>query len=247
LTTMRFLKSLVSNPYLWGGLALMAAVAVSFYFVVDDAIMPAYTRHDVAIAVPDVTHLPFHEASNILASYNLQVEREEQRHNPDLARDEVVDQEPKAHALVKPGRRVYLTVNSGTIPMIVVPAVYNLSIREARNRMVTIGLSVTDEDVQPDSIPSPDPNTVTFQDPPAGTSVPLGSHVKLLYSTGLGDEYTSVPDVTGLEALEARQFLLDRRIRSVVIGGDSLRVQKQSPEPGTRVREGFEVRLFTSQ
>jgi len=225
----------------------MALLAISVYFLFDNGIMPAYTRHDVAISVPDVRHFPFHEASNILSAHNLRVEREEQRYNPSLDRDEVVDQKPPANASVKPGRRIYLTVNSGTIPMVLVPAVDNLSLREARNRMVTFGLTVSDEDVQPDSIPSPDPNTVTRQDPPAGTSVPQSSRVRLWYSTGLGDAYTTVPDVTGIEASRAQQFLLDRRIRSVIIGGDSLAVRKQSPEPGTRVREGFEVRLFTQQ
>lgn len=239
-----YTRSLLTNGYFWGGLVLLSLLAAGLYVVVDDGLMPAYTRQDVAIQVPDVSGLPFDEARARLAALELQAERQEQRFNPNVPLNAVVDQRPPAQTPVKPGRRIYLTVNSGTVPTVVVPAVEGISLREALNRLRTLGLRVDSVDVQPDSIPSPDPNTVTRQEPGGGETVPQGTHVQLWYSTGLGEEYVTVPDVSGMPTDDARAFLLDRRLRSVVIG-EAGAVRKQSPEPGTRVREGSQIRLFT--
>ena len=240
---LRFFSTLLKNPFFWGGIGGLALIGVALYFIVDTWIMPTYTRQDTELVVPDVRQMPYEEAERLLSEQNLQVERENQRFNPNLPRDMVVDQKPPPRATVKPGRRIYLTVNSGTVPMVQVPSVEGVSLREARNRMATVGLHV--EEVLPDSIPSPAPNTVTRQEPAPGETVPQGSGVKLWYSTGLGEAYVTVPKVTGMTTEQARVFLLEHRLRSVVIGEATGTVKKQSPEPGTSVREGFEVRLFT--
>ena len=113
--------------------------------------------------------------------------------------------------------------------------------------LVALGLRVAE--TLPDSIPHPHENTVTRQQPVPGDSLPQGASVRLWYSTGLGNSFASVPDVTGLTVREAQQALLENKLRSVVIGAredEDLAeqvVQRQSREPGTRVLEGFEIRL----
>ncbi|QXD13903.1 PASTA domain-containing protein [Rhodocaloribacter litoris] len=246
--TGQFARDLFTNPYFLGGLAGLILTGGLVYLLVDAWLMPAYTRQDVAVVVPDVRYYPVDEAERILARHELQVEHEVQRFNPNVEPDVVVDQQPPPNTPVKPGRRVYLTINSGTVPTVQVPGVEGLSLREARNRMMAAGLPV--KEVRPDSIPSPAPNTVTRQQPPPGELVPQGTGVILWYSTGLGQAYVAVPDVTGQTIEEARQHLLAYRLRSVVLGttdSTGVLVEKQSPAPGTRVREGFEVRLFVQE
>lgn len=263
-----YLRSLLTNVYFLSGLAVLILLGLGLYFVVNTLIMPSYTRHDVAVTVPDVRDRPFEEAQQTLAHYNLQAERDVQRFNPNLPRDVVVDQNPPAASQVKPGRRVYLTVNSGRTPMVILPNVLDLSLREASYRLQALGLTV--QDVRPDSIPSPHRNTVTRQDPVPGDSLAKGSSVTLWYSTGLGDRYVEVPDVVGLQVDDARRQLLQQQLRSVVVdapnrssgdaeeeqGPDALDqaepdsnvvVVRQSQDPGTRVREGFEIRLFVAE
>ena len=221
------------------------------YFLVNNLIMPAYTRHEVNVQVPDVRNQTFEEASDVLADHGLQAEKMVDRFNPSLPRGVIVDQIPPANDAVKPGRRIYLTVNSGEVPMVTVPSVKDFSLREAVNRLQAVGLEV--QETRPDSIPSPHQNTVTRQRPAAGESIPQGSQVTLWYSTGLGDAYVTIPDVTGMTVEEARAVLLNRRLRAVAVGlenfdglGEPI-VQRQSREPGTRVREGFELRLFLTE
>jgi beta-lactam-binding protein with PASTA domain len=114
--------------------------------------------------------------------------------------------------------------------------------------------------VQADPIPSPYPNTVTRQRPEPGDSLDRGEAVRLWYSTGLGDEQVAVPALQGLPVDEAKQRLLDRELRSIVVesgrpseDGDEtgaaarrLFVREQGSAPGTQVRAGTEIRLFTT-
>lgn len=241
-------KDLMRNRYFWGGLGAFLAVVLAFYFLIDRLLLPAYTRYDTALTVPDVIQLPYDQAARTLRQQDLEVEEVVQRFNPDLPRDVVIDQNPRANALVKPGRKIYLTVNSGQQKKVKVPSLKDLSLREAENRLIALGLRVAE--TVPDTIPHPHPNTITRQAPSAGDSLVAGGSVRLWYSTGLGNEFASVPDVTGLTVEEAQQVLIEHRLRSVVIGGgeeedpSAQTVRRQSREPGTRVPEGFEIRLY---
>jgi len=233
---------LAKNPFFWKGLAIFVILATAITVLLNFFIMPAYTRHGVSVTVPDVLDVPYEEAAVKLEEQGLRPEQILLR-KPNLPRDVVIDQNPSPEARVKPGRRIYLTVNSGDTTTVLVPKVDGFSVREARNRISIQGLAVSD--VRPDSIPSLHANTITRQSPLAGTRVPPGSEVTLWFSTGLGDRQVLVPDVAGMEASEAQAFLLGKRLRSVVIGeaAPGQVVSYQSPAPGTSVREGFEIRL----
>ena len=239
--------SLAKNGYFWGGLVLLAFLLAGLAFLVNGVLMPSYTRHGAGVEVPEVTDLPFETAAQTLEQRGLDVERQTRRFNPDLPRDVVTEQSPQANTRVKPGRRVYLVVNSGRTPMVTIPSLKAASLREARNRLRAIGLKVAEE--RPDSIPSPYKNTVTRQKPEPGDSLKEGGSVTLWYSTGLGDQNVVVPDVTGLPLDSAEYMLIREKLRSVNVGlGDfeleDTIVTRQRPAPEESVREGTEIRLF---
>lgn len=243
-----YLRSLGRNTYFWGGLAVLAGVLLTGYVLVNFVLMPNLTRQGVSVRVPNVINQPFEQARAEIESLDLNVERIVQRYNVNFPRDVVLDQNPPPDATVKPGRHVYVTVNSGRLQRVAVPDVGGLSLREAVNRLRARGLEV--EETLPDSIPAPNQNTVTRQQPAPGDSLTEGSSVSLWYSTGLGQAYTTIPNVAGLTFESARDTLLAAQLRSIVVGVDEnenlseLTVQRQSQEPGTRVRAGFEVRLY---
>ncbi len=246
-----WLWSLASNRYFWQGLGVLFVVVLSAYLLVDKLMMPAYTRHDASVSVPGVVNRPVEEASQILQRRDLQVERQRaQQYNPNVPRGEVLDQQPPADALVKPGRRIYLTVNAGQTPMVQMPDLGGTSIREAKNQLLALGL--TTGRVRPDPVPAPYPNTITKQSPAPGDSVREGASVNLWYSQGLGSESSTVPDVRGLRVPTARRTLLDQNLRSVVVDTtqeadlSSVPVRTQSRSPGDSVREGTEIRLFVN-
>lgn len=240
-------KTQLRNRYLWIGFAGLLAVGFAAVLLFNKVIMPSYTRYDVTVTVPDVLSTTLEEARSILNAQGLSTEAVEMR-KPNVPPNIIIDQTPGPGSQVKPGRRIWITVNSGDTTTVIIPNLESLPVREAQNHLIINDLIVAD--VLPDSIPSAHANTITRQDPEAGTLVSPRTPVTLWYSTGLGDTFVEVPDVVGMDIKEARQFLLDRNLRSIVLGSltgpaedDVLPVTGQSPEPGASVREGHEVRL----
>lgn len=259
--------TLARNKYFWGGLGILFIFGLVLYVLINFLIMPGYTRHDVAIQVPDVMNMQVEDAERTLLGKDLRVSRIDQQFNPKLPRNVIIDQNPGPNVRVKPNRRIFITVNSGREQLVVIPSVEGLSLREAMNRLRAVGLEAGE--AQPDTLPSPFANTVTRQEPAAGDSLREGSTVDIWYSTGLGREFVLVPDVTGLSLADAKEILSENRLRYVVIRtradesleetetpalpeeeevpDEELLVVGQRREAGTRVREGFEIRLFVEQ
>lgn len=259
-SALQWLRTLGVNLYFWGGMAALLMVGLIAYLVVDAILMPTYTRHDISTQVPNVERRPFAEADSLLRRHELQVKRRVGRYNPNVKQGLVVDQAPLPNSDVKPGRRVYLTVNAGAAPTVRIPDLTGMSVREARNRVASVGLEV--DTVRADPVPSPYANTITKQTPRPGDSLKKGGEVALWYSTGLGEKEVKVPNVVGYVVDVARDTLLHRNLRAVVVDasfatppretsaeedttGGPRYVQRQGNSPGSSVRSGTEVRLFT--
>lgn len=257
-----WLRTLIRNTYFWGGIGGLLLLGGAAYFLVDAVLMPSYTRHGVSVQVPDVEDQSFLDAKTRVENRDLQVRRQVGRFNPNVPREAVVDQNPPPNSNVKPGRRVYLTVNAGEAPTLSIPDLNGISVREAKNRISSLGLNVGT--VEPDSLPSPYPNTITRQRPEPGDSLKSGGTVDLWYSTGLGTDTVQVPSIVGRTVEQARGRLQSRRLRAIVVDprttespppprpsadtSSSRRfVQRQGRPPDAEVRAGTEIRLFTTE
>jgi beta-lactam-binding protein with PASTA domain len=171
-----------------------------------------------------------------------------------------VDQTPHSGSTVKPRRRVYLTVNSGTARRVAVPDVLTLSVRSAQNRLRTAGLRV--DSIRQDTIPAENAGTVTRQVPSPGDSLDAGEGVVLWEAQGASEEQVRVPNVYGLSVARAKRRLLRVRLRSTVLdtlASDSslaslprpqrnrqLFVMGQRPLPSTSHPAGTYVNLFVT-
>lgn len=247
-------RSLFSNRYFYIGIGLLLGLGVVLFVALNYFLLPDYTRHDETIAVPRVVDLPYEQAAEELRRLDLRVERETQRFDPDVPRDVVVDQLPAPDTRVKPGRRVYVTVNTGEVSLVTVPRLEGFSPREAGNQLRAVGLRLGE--VRADSVPHPYQNTVTRQEPVSGTTLRDGESVSIWVSTGPGEEWVTVPDVTGMTVAEAEALLLSEyKLRSRVLGAPErsdpgevreMIVTRQS-NTAARVRQGYEVRLHVDE
>ena len=270
-TVIAAFRSLFSNLYFWAGLGGLLLVASLLYVMVDQVIMPNYTRYGTAIEIPDVRNEPLEVARQEIEDLGFRVEEEDGQYNPNVPQDVVVDQSPAPSTPIKPNRRVYLTVNRGEVPTVVLPDLSGTSQREARSRLEGRGLEV---EMQPDSLPSPHEGTITRQSPEPADTVEVGSQVSLWYSTGLGDTETTIPNLIGLSVEEARSRLEARQLRPVLVYSrdDSERDdsadtrddrntsdEDQSPDESdlfvldqdkpseSEVRTGTEIRLYVTE
>lgn len=256
--TFRWWVALFKNPYWWSGVAALVIATAALYVVLDDVLMPNYTRHGVSTTLKNVEGQQFAPSREQLANQGLRVKRQAGRYNPNVPLNEVVDQDPAPGSKVKPGRRVYLTVNSGSARQVSVPDVLTLSVRNATNELQTAGLQV--DSVLVDTIPAENVGTVTRQKPPPGDTVDAGSGVRLWSARGLGDERIEIPNVYGLSVDRARRRLLRAQLRATVL--DTTRseepdlgapferetrfVMGQRPLPGEELLTGRDVTLYVT-
>ena len=108
----------------------------------DKVLMPVYTNYNEGVTVPDVTRISLDEAEELLTSYGLRFEVADRRANSAFPGNYVIDQAPSAEVIVKPNRKIYLTVNAATKPTVKVPNVVNLSLRNAQIQLQNYGLEV---------------------------------------------------------------------------------------------------------
>jgi beta-lactam-binding protein with PASTA domain len=185
-------------------------------WIANGYILPEYTRHEEGVSVPDVTRISYDEAVQRLEASGLRYELATRRAQSTYPANYVLDQDPKPLKIVKPNRKVYLTINSETRPKAVVPNVTNMSLRNATIQIENSGLMLGTITYESNRFR----NTVLRQSLAPGDTVAKGIAINLIVSDGLGDKIVQVPDVTGLLLPEAQQAL-----RSVGLRIDEIRFQ----------------------
>lgn len=103
-----------------------------------------YTKHNVElIEVPDLNEVDKDEAIAILQNMSLNVEISDTAFKDGVPKSSVINQVPKPGHFVKPGRTVYLVINSNEVPMVEVPDLAGkTSLQQARSIILRRGLKV---------------------------------------------------------------------------------------------------------
>ena len=200
---MKKLKNFLLNKTLYKVIGALFVAGISFALIMDLLIMPYYTNYNRGVTVPDVTKVSLLEAEEILESYGLRHEVLDRRANSVYPANYIIDQAPSPRQIVKPNRKIYLTVNTAVTPQTVVPNVVNLSLRNAEIQLENHGLVVGTTSYESSRFR----NTILRQSVAAGDTVGRGTVVNLAVSDGLGSRIVSVPDVAGMRLTEAQQAL----------------------------------------
>ncbi|HEX6983274.1 MAG TPA: PASTA domain-containing protein [Balneolaceae bacterium] len=204
-----FLKYIFTNKKFYIGITSLIAAGALFLLLLDALIMPTYTNYKEGVTVPDITQVSLETAKERLTSYGLRYEVADRRSNAAYPENYVLDQSPSAAEIVKPHRKVYLTVNMESNPTVAVPEVVNLSLRNARIQLQTLGLKVGTISYESSRFK----NTVLRQSVPAEKVVPKGTVVDLAVSDGLGEKMVDVPNIIGLKLSEAQLKLYQAGLR----------------------------------
>jgi beta-lactam-binding protein with PASTA domain len=201
--------SIFTDRRLFITLASIIGAGIVVALLLDFLIMPSYTNYNEGVTVPDVTKVSLDEATSILDEYGLRHEVLDRRANSAYPADYIIDQSPSAQQIVKPNRKVYLTVNTATTPQAVVPDVVNMSLRNAEIQLENHGLTVGTKSYESSRFR----NTILRQSVAAGDTVSRGTVVNLAVSDGLGSRIVEVPDVVGLRLSEAQQTITKAGLR----------------------------------
>jgi len=243
-----FKKILVNLLIIFGLSALLGFLFLKVY-------LPFYTHHGETVTVPDLSGYRFLEASQLLENTGLQYEVSvDSGFSADLPALAVLKQIPDASSQVKTGRRVYLTLNARNAPILKMPNLVNMPLKNVQEILSNIGLQRGDIVYMPDIginvVLDQRYRGVSIKE---GFEIPKGATIDLLVGDGMGNQILLVPDLKGLEEEEAEFLILGSGLRlgnknysstdSVALG----RVFLQSPAPGMEVRTGELINIWISK
>ena len=117
-------------------LILVAGIFGFSYF------LDSYTKHNVEIEVPDLNGYHLSELDGFFDNKELEYVIVDSIYNPKIKKGVVVDQSPLFGDMVKPNRKVYLTVNRTVAPKVIVPAFVDATLRGIVPKLKSIGLEV---------------------------------------------------------------------------------------------------------
>lgn len=124
---------------LWGNLGLMLLVIILLCLGLKFGI-DLYTRHGVEIRVPDLRTKDYADAEHILEGMGLQVQVSDTGYVKSLPPDCILDMRPEPGQKVKPGRVIYVTINSSHARLLTMPDIIgNSSYRQARLQLLAMG------------------------------------------------------------------------------------------------------------
>ena len=189
------------------------------------------------VAVPGIVGRALPDASAQAAGRGLDLRVEGRRHDPEVAADHVIAQEPPAGRTLKAHRSVRVWVSLGA-RRITVPPVEGQSVRTARIALEQAGVPVAHV-VEVDDRAAED--QVLVQRPPAGETDAPGDGASLLVSRGGGRADFVMPDLIGRKAEAVMGSLLaagfkvaDVRYRSYPGVAPGI-VLRQLPSAGHRI------------
>jgi beta-lactam-binding protein with PASTA domain len=201
-----FISFLVSKTF-WINIAVMVGIVGVGIFVLSQ-FFDSYTRHEEYVEVPDFNGFHYSELKLLVAESDVHYIISDSVFDPEKPRGIVLDQIPKAGDQVKPGRKIYLTINATIPPSVLLPELMDYTVRQAVNKIPTYGLSV-------DSIiyrPAECDNCVigvlyNGEEISAGTLIERGKSISLIVGMGFGNERIVVPYLYKLGFNEAKEKL----------------------------------------
>lgn len=186
------LKFILSKRFVINLIIFMLLVLASFYVL--NQSLDSYTLHDESIEVPNVKGYHRSELKNLFTDLDLSYSVIDSVYHDDFGPGEVVSQIPKSGSQVKPGRRLYLTLNASEALKVRVPDLKDRTKRQAIAVLETYGLKVGDFVYRPsycvDCVLEIQKDSMAIE---PGTMVPKGTKVDLLLGAGESDEFISVP------------------------------------------------------
>ncbi len=110
--------------------------------IVAHLLMQIGTRHGARRTVPDFSGVTLDEAKHIARKSGLKLYITDSLFVPAYEGGIILDQLPEGGVEVKPGRTVYITINSFGQKMVPVPYVAGRSLRQAKNMLEIAGLEI---------------------------------------------------------------------------------------------------------
>jgi eukaryotic-like serine/threonine-protein kinase len=177
--------------------AAIIGFAVVSYLVFFFLFLPYYTNHGEEATVPEVSKLKLEEAIAKLEEAGLRYEVADSLYLSSLPSLSIISQDPLGGSKVKPGRRVYLTVNKVVAPVVKFPDISGTQY-QAKLRLEGAGLVLGHVSYVPHEFADLVLGA-TYEGKPVkeGDEIRKGSKISIVVGKGKGNEKVEIPDLVG--------------------------------------------------
>ena len=168
------------------------------------------TRHNAQRTVPNFVGLSMADASHYASRRDLEIVVNDSLYVPSCPGGVVLDQVPAEGMIVKPGRKIYVTINSLDQRRAVVPYVADLSLRQAKSRLETAGFTIERLEYVEDTA-----TNCVLAEFVNGDSITVNNKLLAYVGTGVvlhvgaapDKKITAVPNILGFTLAEAKSRL----------------------------------------
>lgn len=169
--------------------------------------LDAYTNHGEQVAVPDVKGLQLLEAASFFNQRELKYEVIDSSFVKNKLPGSILETVPPVGTNVKKGRTIYITINAYTAQLLVIPAVKDMSQRQALSILRSIGFESIETKVVPgtykDLVLGLETQGKLLE---AGDRVPANAVLNLLVSSGSAG-YVFPDEEIVIDSTEAEESL----------------------------------------
>lgn len=230
--------------------AILLVMAVAAHLV-----MQIGTRHGARRIVPDFSGIRLADAERLAAKHDLDLHINDSLFVPAYEGGIVLDQLPEGGVEVKPGRTVYITINSFRQKMVEVPYVAGRSLRQAKNMLEIAGLEIAELVYLPDMATNYVLAAFIERDSITATKrieAEMGSGITLHVGVDAEQNSAAIPQVVGLSLREAKGRIwesglnlgkIDFEEGINLLNQKEARVYMQTPVAETQTRLGDKVSL----
>ncbi|MEI9919773.1 MAG: PASTA domain-containing protein [Bacteroidota bacterium] len=232
--------------------AVIIVISICYFYIY----LPNSTCHDCSITVPDLAGMKYADVEKFLGDHDLRFEVEDSVYHDQYPPLTVLRQFPKAGAIVKPNRIIYVSVNPVLPPMVPMPDLANPANAISRIGAEAILKSTGLKRGRIIQRPHGDLNLVLeirYQGKKIepGTKIPKGSVIDLVIADGNGTSDFVLGSLLN-DTYSLAQLKLDGwglRLGQVFPENtntitDDLIVYKTNPLPGDSVRAGDPIDLY---
>jgi beta-lactam-binding protein with PASTA domain len=235
-------------------LGILTFILIGYFYIY----LPNVTNHGDSVTVPDLTGLPSSKIDSLLIHSDLRIEISDSAYSDEHEPLDVIRQFPHPGSAVKPGRKIFVTVNRIDPPTVPLPALDNGDVS-----LINAIATLRSNELKPGKIfyrPSPFSDLVLEMlllgdKVEHGTRLPKGTVVDLVVGDGDGPNDMVVRSLLGMTLEDAQTLLsaLNLHLGNVTIPVDAdttvvqIIVFKQKPEPGDSVRVGDPINLWLAE
>jgi hypothetical protein len=226
-----FSKVFLVNLIIAGIIGALSIVGLFFW-------LDHYTEHDVTVSTPDFTGVHMNDIAAFADTTDVEWEIVDSLYTNDIPKGTVAEQEPRPGYAVKRGRKIYLTVNAVLPKQVKIPNVRNLSLRQAKGVLESVGLKLGELQYKPDIAKNAVLDQLVDEQPTESDQMAIiGTVIDLVLGDGLSNTRVPIPylqyytlaeatDRLNLSSLNLETFKID----TPVVDSGLVRVYKQVPD-----------------